>query len=112
MKKLTAIYPDEAIIDLSKLMAASTEFRVDTLANGKPPRRVHRDPTMSVPECVMAHYTHGAEFKAQDAERWLQQKGFAVNSAGAAVSKLVRDGQVVKVGKGRFRFEKPLTKGA
>ena len=108
MKKLTAIYADDAVLDLSKLMSIASEFKVETITNGKAPRKVHRDPNMSVAECLMAHYTPTGKFSLGVAEIWVKQKGFAANSASASLTSLVANGYVTRQGRASFCFLKPL----
>jgi len=109
VKKLTAIYPDDAAVDITSLVAHATEIKIESVANGKAPKKLHRDPTMSVPECVMSHFTSAGEFSIENAIDWVVKKKFAPNSAGAACSFLVKDGYLKKVAPGRFRFVKQLS---
>jgi hypothetical protein len=108
MKKLTAILPDHSAVDVTALLAASVEFRIEDIPDAAPAapkrKRAARPRTMSGLDAIMKRYEANAAFSGDDAGKWLVAEGHSASSASACLSKLVKQGRVARSSNGQFRF--------
>lgn len=113
MKKITLVVPDGTSIgDLSELMGIAIEFKMETIPNPDQPRRTqpftkHVDREgLSTRDCVLAHYTPEGTFTKNLVGKWLAEKGFSANSASPCITDLRRNGHLVDVGPGKYKWLK------
>lgn len=109
MKKITLIVPDGTSIgDLSELMSVAIEFKMETVPDpAKAPRQTytkHLDKSLSTRDCVMAHYMAEGTFTKDLVGKWLQEKGFAATSASPVITDLRRNGNLVDIGPGKYKW--------
>lgn len=109
MKKLTATFPDGAVIDLQSLMAAATDFKIETIPTAEKKQiSRHVDSSTSVPETIMEHFTPLGQFSISQAEGWVSVKGYNPKSATSALHSLAKTKNVGKMTRGHYQFLKPM----
>lgn len=111
MKKITLVVPDGTSIgDLSELMSIALEFKMETVTDPNKVRRVsfnkHVDKELSTQDCILAHYTPEGTFTKQLVGKWLEEKGFKITSASPAITNLRRNGNLVDIGPGKYKWLK------
>lgn len=116
MKRIVAIVPDDAEIDLGPLLAKALDFRIERITDDPVPpvpRKVRN--TLSdgrtAHSIIMEHYTPSGEFLGTNAQRWLEPLGYSSGAAGSALKRLSRKGFIRNLGSGRFQFLKPWEPG-
>jgi len=106
MKRIIAVYPNDATPDLTSLMACATEFRIETTHdNGvvkKPRKRGAKGSTTLT--SVMNHFTPQGIFTRLNAESWVKADNYAGSSAGPALSALCKQGKVRNLGALKYQF--------
>ncbi len=132
MKKLTAIFPDDANIKLTDIITQSVYFCLQEEPKGKhekkltPGRTVdatleyfqgerkgHKEPKRkiipgrTVASTIMEHFKPGGTFSAAAATRWVAKQSYGVSSASSQLPQLVEKGYLKKISRGRYQFLKP-----
>lgn len=110
MKRIIIDLPDgEEFTVEPAIVAKAIRVSIETIADRatKPARSRRVIRGKSVLSAVMEHYTASGAFNQAVAENWITKAGYAASSASAAVSRLVSDGYVKRVGPGRWLFLKP-----
>lgn len=142
MKKLVAIFHDDAVVDLNSIAKdaikvflypvsdtdgedkPSNQHQVTTVtppaASAVPPRdqpqaekpkaRKKRIVGRTTLSTIMEHFTPSGTFRADQARTWLQALGYSRTSATPALSSLVKDGLIRRLGNDRFQFVRQSNK--
>jgi|GEM_PF-6718895 len=110
MKKITAIFADDAPVDIGALALNSVEFILETLPNEPelPKRSYKRDAERPRPVVIMEHFSPEATFTQTQAANWLQAAGYAQQGVSSALQQLKVSGNVRSLGAARWQFVKPL----
>lgn len=116
MKKITATFPDDAVIDFN-IFVGALELRVETIDNPQNKNEKtgayvkHRDPNMTTSECIIKHYTPEGIFQRYTAQQWLRAAGFAESSISPALGVLRKAGLIRDLGGNKHQWIKPPVAG-
>lgn len=112
MKRLVMLFPDAvdlSAIDLGKLAALASEFKIETLETGKARYKKRHVNGKSTHGAIMEHYTPSGSFSKKNAMEWMEKAGFNPTSANPALSYLARNGYLRRSGNrlnARYHFVK------
>lgn len=120
MKRLTAIFPDDADINLADIIKESVYFCLqEEPKNGTTTndltKPIHKYtakknflPGRTVSSTIMEKYSPGGMFWLKTAAKWVTKYNYAPNSASSQLHLLIKNGYVGRMDDGRYKFIKPM----
>jgi hypothetical protein len=110
VKRLTATFKDDAVIDLTALAAVAIDLSIETLSNGvaaSAPTRHRSLGGKKAEDFVMAHYAPQATFDLETCTRWLKAEGYKSNTSYTALRRLTESKKIRQLGNRKYQFIAP-----